>query len=224
MNTTKILAGATITGVALTGLMTGTALAWHPEGKIIKYVQNVSQNGQMADANDAASAVAAKPGDTLKYTIVVSNVAKPASNNWNDMTDTVMTDTLPAGVVMADGSSSKIVADLGRIKPGEKITKEYLVKVVSQTDGAVIANEACFTGDTEVKDNPQDGCDKAVIKVNVPPVTPPPTPEQPKEQPKVQPAATVLPSTGPSDLLVPASIAGGLGYFGNLLRLKRKQR
>src|SRR6185295_7791986 len=106
MNTTfKIAASATITGVALTGLMTSTAFAWHPKGVIHKYVQNVTQNGQMADANDAQNAVSAKTGDTLKYTIVVENDGAADNNGYNDMAKTVMADTLPAGVVMADGSS-----------------------------------------------------------------------------------------------------------------------
>jgi hypothetical protein len=64
----------------------------------------------------------------------------------------------------------------------------------------------------------------ADIKVSVP--TPPsiPTPPVTPTPPQIKSAATTLPSTGPSDLFLPAGIAGGLGYFGNLLRLKRKQR
>jgi uncharacterized repeat protein (TIGR01451 family) len=221
----KIFASSTITGVAVAGLITSTAFAWHPKGMIKKYVQNVTQNGQMADANDAQNAVAAKPGDTLKYTIVVENDGDAASNGNNDMAHTVMTDTLPAGIVMADGSSSTISVDLGTIKPGQKVTKEYLVKVTSTKDGDLIENKACFTGDSAVNDNPQKGCDVADVKVSVP--TPPSTPTPPippVTPPQIQAAATTLPNTGAGSFILPAGIVSGLGYFGNMLRLKRAVR
>ncbi len=218
----KVLVSSSVTGVAVAGLMTSTAFAWHPKGMITKYVQNVTQNSQMANANDAQNAVAAKPGDTLKYTIVVENDGDASNDGNNDMAHTVMTDTLPAGVVMADGSSSTISVDLGTIKPGQKVTKEYLVKVTSTKDGDLIENKACFTGNSTANDNPQKGCDVADVKVSVP--TPPVTPTPPVAPvtPQVQAAATTLPNTGAGDLLLPAGIVSGLGYAGNMLRLKRR--
>jgi hypothetical protein len=40
----------------------------------------------------------------------------------------------------------------------------------------------------------------------------------------VQPAATTLPNTGAGDFILPAGFIGGLGYAGNVLRLKRAAR
>jgi uncharacterized repeat protein (TIGR01451 family) len=210
-----------VTGVVMAGVIASPAFAWHPKGIITKYVQNVSASGEKADANDTASAVSAKPGDTLKYTIVVQNNGDTASNGNNDMHYVKLTDTLPAGVeLVSDASKRTIKEDLGILKPGQKATKEYLVKVTSQVNGDVIKNTACFTGDSEVKDNPQAGCDPAVITVSVPPKTPEPPKETPKqpEPPKEQPKELV--NTGPGNFLVPAGIAASLGYAGNLLRLK----
>lgn len=218
MKRSTTLISAVVTGVAMAGLITAPAFAWHPKGVIKKYVQNVTQNSQIADANDAESAVSAKPGDVLKYTIVVENIGAADSRGYNDMANTVMTDTLPAGVVMTDGSNGSITAALGTIKPGQKVTKEYSVKVTSTKDGDLIENKACFTGNSTANDNPQSGCDVADVKVHVPtpPATPPTTPTPPVTPPQV------LPNTGVGNLIVPAGLATGLGYVGNMLRLKRR--
>jgi len=215
MKNLKLLATASVTGVVLTAGLSAQAYAWHPQVKITKYVTNVTASGQMSDANDAASAVAAKPGDTVKYTIVVENPASAAANGDNDLHFTTLTDELPTGVEMtSDASVRKITADLGTLKPGAKVTKEYTLKVTSTKDGDVVTNEACVTGNSAVNDAPRKDCDTAVIKVSVPP-TPP---EQPKPTPEV------LPTTGPANLLAGAGGVSALGYFGNLLRLKRKNR
>lgn len=216
MKSLKILALATVSGVILAGSMTATTYAWHPQVKITKYVTNVTTGSAMADANDTSSAVSTKPGDTIKYTMVVENPASPASNGHNDLHFTKMTDTLPAGVELtSDAAKRQITEDLGVLKPGQKITKEYTLKVTSTKDGKVIVNEACVTGDSEVKDSPEKDCDTAVIKVKVPtPPTPPPTTQPPKEEPKV------LPATGPEGALAGVGAVTALGYVGNLLRLK----
>jgi uncharacterized repeat protein (TIGR01451 family) len=227
-STTKLLATAGVTGVVLAGAFTGTAAAWHPKGVITKYVQNQTTNGQMSDANTTATAVSAKPGDTLKYTIIVENKGAAASNGYNDMHYTKMTDTLPAGVeLVSDPTKRTINEDLGVIKPGQKVTKEYIVKVTSQKDADVIENKACFTGDSEVKDQPQKGCDPAIIKVTVPPKPEEPKKEEPKkEEPKkeILSAATTLPETGAGSLVAPVGIAAGLGYAANVVRLKIRAR
>lgn len=216
MKSLKLLAVASVTGVVLAAGVTAPAYAWHPEVKITKYVTNLTDGSAMADANTAADAVSAKPGDVVKYTIVVENPAKPASNEYNDLHFTKMVDELPDGVaLLSDPQADKIVADLGVLKPGDKVTKEYTLKVTSAKDGDVISNEACVTGDSKVKDSPEKDCDTAVIKVKVPPTTP----ELPKETPKV------LPVTGPADAVVSAGAVTILGYFGNMLRLRlRKNR
>jgi uncharacterized repeat protein (TIGR01451 family) len=218
----KLVASAAVVGTAMAFAISAPAFAWHPKGVIIKYVQNQTAGGQMADANNASSAISAKPGDTLKYTIIIENKGAANSRGYNDMYFTKLTDTLPAGVeLVSDASKRTITEDLGVIKPGQKVTREYIVKVISTKDGDIIENKACFTGDSEVKDQPQKGCDPAVIKVSVP--APPTTPELPKtpEQPQ-QPAPQVLPVTGPANVLGAAGAVSVLGYAANLLRLKRR--
>lgn len=215
MKNLKLLAVASITGVVLAGGIVAPAYAWHPQVKITKYVANQTAGGQMADANDADSAVGTKPGDLIKYTIVVENPAQPASKEYNDLYFTKLTDELPVGVeLVSDPAKRQIVEELGVLKPGDKVTKEYTLKVTSQKDGDVILNNACVNGNSKVKDAPRSDCDPAVIKVNVPP-KPPKTPEPPKETPKV------LPSTGPANVL---TVAGGVSLLGYLLALARTKR
>ncbi len=232
MSKVKVLTAMLSASVVTVAMVASPALAWHPEGVIKKYVQNQTTNSAKADANDAATAVAAKPGDILKYTIEVSNKGKADSKGWNDMAKTVMTDTLPAGVELAnDPATRTIKVDLGLIKPGASVVKEYLVKVTASKDGA-ITNEACFTGNSTANDNPQKGCDKAVIKVKVPEV--PVTPEKPTETPKTpevpQPTPTPetpaeLPNTGTSAVLGGLAGAGSLSLAGyHYLRSKRNLR
>ncbi|MEK7153854.1 MAG: hypothetical protein AAB834_07935 [Patescibacteria group bacterium] len=236
MKTIKILALASVIGIVAgtvgTTAFANDAFAWHPKGVIKKSVMNQTANGQLSDANDAASAVSAKTGETLKYVIEVRNDG--GTGKSNEMHFTKLTDTLPAGVeLVSDPSKRDISEDLGVIKPGEKVTKEYLVKVTSAKDAAVIENKACFTGDSEVKDNPQKGCDTANVKVIVPPKEEPKPPVvvPPQETPapvvpQVKSAETTLPQTGPSALLAPvaAFTTGAVAYVGRLFTIKRRQQ
>lgn len=245
MKVSKVLVLASVTGVVAASAVATPALAWHPKGVIKKSVQNQTAGTALSDANDAKTAVAAKPGDTLKYVIEVSNAG--ATGNSNEMHFTKLTDTLPAGVqLVADPAKRAISEDLGVIKPGAKVTKEYLVKVTSSKNGDLITNKACFTGDSEVKDNPQKGCDDANVTVKVPeePKKPeqPKTPETPKapEAPKPEapastppqvlsaeaPAPQELPKTGASAALAPlaAIVSGGAAYAGRMLVVKRRQK
>src|SRR5689334_13491464 len=98
MNVTKVLVTTGIIGTLTIAGLTTTAFAWHPKGVITKKVQNVTMSSVLSEADTVAQAVAAKPGDTLKYVIEVRNDAAPADKNYNDMVKTVMTDTLPAGI------------------------------------------------------------------------------------------------------------------------------
>lgn len=228
MKSLKLFAAAGVASVVIAASLSGTTYAWHPKGKIVKQVQNVTQSSTLEDANDQNSAVAANAGDTLKYVITVSNVAGAANNNWNDMAFIVLKDTLPAGVeLVSDASKRQITENLGTLKPGKSVSKEYLVKVTSATNGDVITNKACFTGDSEVKDNPQSGCDDAVVKVTVPevpeepetPVTPvtPETPEAPAPE-----APETLPNAGAGNVILMAAVVSVLGYAGYLAYLKRR--
>ncbi len=225
-----LLGGILLTATLAISTVT-PALAWHPDGKIIKKVQNITTNSVLADANSDNQAVEVKPGDTIRYVIEVRNAAAPAANNHNDMVGTVMTDTLPTGVELAANPATRQISEnLGRLKPGETKVKEYTLKVTSQSNGQIVVNKACFTGDTEVNDNPQKGCDEARVKVKVP-VQPPkpeepevPKPEQP-ETPAPQPQEELpieLPATGIETILGATTGVGAITYAGyHYLRSRR---
>ena len=214
----KIISAGAL-GIITAGLIVSPALAWHPKGVIVKSVQDETTNSALADANDVSSALTVNMGDTLKYVIKVSNEGAAASNGDDDMSNTVMTDTLPAGVeLVSNPSQRQIQVNMGTIKPGKSVTESYEVKVTAATDGQVVTNEACFTGNSLANDNPQQGCDSAIVKVHVPTPTPPaPT------QPTPQPPAPQLPNTGAGNVVVPAVAVSLIGYAGYLLRLKLKR-
>ena len=210
-----LIAGAT--SILALGTLSTTAFAWHPKGVIVKKVQNITSQSVLSDADTAAAAVAAKPGDTLKYVIEIRNDGAPHDKGHNDMHYTVMTDTLPAGIELASNPSQRQISEnIGLLKAGQKVTKEYLVKVTAKTNGA-ITNTACFTGDSEVKDAPQKGCNPAVVKVTVPETPKPPVvPETPKtpETPAPAPEMPVeLPKTGLGDNILVSTFAIGAGAY-----------
>jgi uncharacterized repeat protein (TIGR01451 family) len=218
MQKLKLLLSALVMGTLVA--VAQPALAWHPVGKIIKQVQNVTAASPLADADTATAAIAAKPGDTLKYVITVSNIGAVDASGNNDMAFTVLTDTLPAGVVLANGGGSTITENIGLVKPGKSVVKEYLVKVTSTKDGDVITNKACFTGDSTVKDKPQSGCNNAVVTVKVPVV--PVTPVTPKT-PATPAVPATLPSTGPEAVVGSVLGLSGVAYAAvYAIRSKRK--
>lgn len=227
MKVVRIAAMAVTTGAIILGIASPLA-AWHPNGVIKKEVANQTTGTALSDANTAAAAVVAKPGDVLKYVITISNTGQKHEKGWNDMHKTVMTDTLPAGVeLVSNPAQRQINENIGLIKAGESVKKEYLVKVTSTTNGAVIENKACFTGDSEVNDAPQKGCDTANTKVNVPPVVtePPVTPPvvtPPQVQGTQTEAPAVLPSTGPEAVIGGAASIGAMAYGVTAFRASRR--
>lgn len=213
MKVSKVLLSAGIIGIVSIAALASNAYAWHPKGSIVKKVQNVTAGSELSDADTEGTAVAAKPGDTLKYVITVRNDGAADSKGWNDMAKTVMTDTLPDGIELASNPSQRQISEnLGLIKPGQSVTKEYLVKVTASTDGT-IKNTACFTGNSTANDNPQQGCNPAVVTVTVPetPVTPttPETPETPTT-PATPETPAELPHTGMAENILVSSFALGL--------------
>ncbi len=232
MNKVYVIGATMITSVAMAVAVASPVLAWHPKGQINKSVKNVTQHGSLSDANTAAAAVEAKTGDILTYVVEIKNVGTAASNGYNDMHYTVLRDTLPQGVVLvSDPAKREIVENLGILKPGQKVTKSYDVRVTNNQDKAIITNKACFTGDSEVHDNKQSGCDDAVVKVFVPKVTSVVT-EEPSPNPKPQvkaavtpaaPAVTTLPATGPENFVGAFAGVSGLGYAAHrFVSRKRK--
>jgi len=107
MNKIAKISAASITGVALAAAMVSPAYAWHPEGRITKQVQNVTANGALSDADTPATAVAAKPGDTLKYVVTVRNDGAVDKSGDNDMAQTALKDTLPTGVELVSKPSMR---------------------------------------------------------------------------------------------------------------------
>jgi uncharacterized repeat protein (TIGR01451 family) len=225
MNKLLQLGGAVVLTTAIAGSVAAPAYAWHPQGQIIKSVQNINTKSPQADANTAADALSAKPGDILQYTITVKDTAAPADKHYNDLAFVKVTDTLPAGVALVDTPNTRTVtADLGTILPGKSASKTFKVKVTATKSGT-IKNQACYYGDSAVKDSPKTGCDVAYIKVTVPEKpapTPTPTPVTPTT-PETPEAPTELPNTGMGFL---APVAGGItaaaGYVANTLRLRRR--
>lgn len=227
MKKSYLFGAVMVSGVVLASAIATPVAAWHPKGQIKKSVQNQTTNSAVSDANTVQTAVSSKPGDVMKYVIEVSNTGQASSNGHNDMHKTVLKDTLPAGVELVSNPAQRdITENLGVLKPGQKVTKEYLVKVTSKTDKSVITNKACFTGDSEVNDAPQSGCDPAVITVTVPP-KPPETPELPKGQggPEVdtKAAVTELPKTGPANIAGIFTGVSGLGYALHRVASRKRQ-
>jgi uncharacterized repeat protein (TIGR01451 family) len=231
MKKVPLLATAGLTTLVAFGALAGTVYAWHPQGTISKQVQNQTAGGALSEANDAGSAVTAAPGDTLNYSITISNTGAAADNGNNDMAKTQLTDTLPSGLqLVSDPSKTTITEDLGTIAPGKTVTKTYAVKVTDTKDGDIITNKACFAGNSMVSDSPQTGCDIAVVKVVVPPVVTPPTATPPATTPTPTtstPAPTTaeaLPNTGSTAMTATLAMFGvaGVGYTLNMLRLARR--
>lgn len=223
MKSLQKLATASATGVVIAATVATPVFACHPQGKIVKTVQDVTTSSAMADANTSASAPTVNKGDILTYTITVSNRETQVGAHGEDqMVSTKLTDTLPAGVeLVANPSETTITENLGNIKAKGSVTRQYKVKVTSDTDGALLTNKACYksTSNLGSKYN-QNGCDVAIVKVHVPVTpTPAPTPTPTKPTPTPQ-QPTVLPNTGAGNLIVPAALLSILGYAVNVLRLK----
>lgn len=200
--------GALIVGVmSVFGLQyLGTSSAWHPQGTIKKTVQNITTGSAVSDANNSIDAIPARPGDIIQYNITISNVAPPASKQWNDLAFVKMTDKLPDGVeLISNPAQRQITEDLGTILPGKSVTKQYQLKVTATKKDSIIINKACFTGDSVVKDNPQSGCDPGLITIvppvstpnPTPPTTTPPTPPTPPSNPPTPPSNPPTPPSNP---------------------------
>jgi uncharacterized repeat protein (TIGR01451 family) len=198
-------------------ISTTKVLAWHPVGVIQKQVQNVTSGGVLQDANDSSHAIASKPGDTLRYVIIVSNNGSVDQSGNNDMANVVLTDTLPKGVELSsDVTVRQITENLGTIKPQTNVTKEYTVKVTSVQDGELIVNKACFNGNSTINDNAQSGCDVADVLNKVPTVVITPISTTPVT-PITASTPKVLPNTGPNNILAVGLGVSVLCYLGSML-------
>lgn len=179
--------------LVLAGSISTTTFAWHPQGNITKYVQNVTTSSLYADANDAQAAVIAEPGDTLKYKMVVTNPAPAADRQYNDLAFIKVTDALPVGVTLVSGGKDRdfgtaivVPQSTATNKMGngvKSVEYEFTVKVNADVaNKTVICNTATFKGNSVKQDAPRNGSDKACVKVTVPPEAIAPTPEEPKPE------------------------------------------
>jgi uncharacterized repeat protein (TIGR01451 family) len=173
----------------------GIAAAWHPNGVITKGVTNVTA-GQttVSAANTLSDAISAKPGDVLKYSIVITN-ASPTANSYDDLAFVKFADALPTGVTLVSGQTQETI---GPIKAQKSVTRTITVKVDADAqDGDVLRNDACFSGEASNHEagTQQNKCDSAYVKVTVPQATPTPTPK-PTATPLATPVATPKPTPG----------------------------
>ncbi len=228
----RLIAGASVTGVVIAGVIVSPVLACRPQGKIVKTVQDVTTNSQIVGGNNSENALIVSKGDTLTYTVTVSNhETVEGKQHQADMTNTVLTDKLPDGVeLVSNPGEHTITEQLGTIKAKGHVTKQYQVTVTETQDGTLLTNKACFTSNSRMgKKFNQNGCDVAIVKVHVPVTptpTPTPTPEPtPTPTPSPTPAPTepvdTLPNTGAGNIIIPAALASVVGYAGYLWRLKR---
>jgi uncharacterized repeat protein (TIGR01451 family) len=217
-----MLAATGVTGVAIAAIAVAPALACYPQGKIVKTVTDNTTSSGAENANTVSGALNVNQGDTLTYSVTVSNQeTQEGDQHQADMTNTVLTDTLPDGVELVSNPNERVISEnLGTIASKGSVTKQYQVKVTETTDGSVLTNKACFTGGSNLgKKYNQSGCDVAIVKVHVP-TTPAPKPT-PSPTPTSTPPA-VLPNTGAGNVIVPAVVLSVLGYAGYLLHLKRR--
>jgi uncharacterized repeat protein (TIGR01451 family) len=205
MNISNVSSARSITRVIVIAstfavLGVGLAGACHPQGVITKGVQNLTTGSAMSTANTSATAVTAHTGDILRYTVAVSNIA---TANRDELINTTITDSLPAGLSLVKADSFTI----GTVSMKQTISRTITVKV-NQTTAGDIKNTACFTGDSVDHKVPQKGCDIAYVKVVVSPQAPSPQPKPVvTPAPKPTPLATPAPTTGMGQALGAATVA-----------------
>src|SRR5580698_1270999 len=115
--TYKMIAKASVTGIVAAGLIASPVYACNPVGTINKSVEDLTTSSPLEDANDASSALTVNSGDTLQYVIKINSTGTPESNGDDDMTNTVLTDTLPSGIALVSNpSQTQISVNIGTIK------------------------------------------------------------------------------------------------------------
>jgi len=184
----------------------------------------------------------ATAGDTVTYTLVITNTGNVAINN------VIVTDSLPGGFSYVTDSTSIVGApdveptvsgstlkwDIGTVATGEPVTITYQAKISSELPAGTYKNYATCEGQIGGFNDGNDGIDGPLTFLRV--FEPEPincnTDDSDvslgqsfsyggKLTPQVLGAATELPATGSSTGILIFAIAAGLGGFALKLREKR---
>lgn len=188
--------------------------------KITNTVQNLTLGGPPVDANTSALASNARVGDSLQYSISVTNTSPKGIFGGNELTGVKVTDGIQQGVEYSANPAAKTVSiDYGTIPAGTSITRKFEVKVLASASSTVMQNMACYTTTAQFFKASDKGCDtaftrvasattvvksanpKPVAKAAAPAATPTPSPATP-------PAATAADCKGATDATVKAGSAG----------------
>ena len=165
----KGMAGKTITNTAVAKGDNGTA-----EDKSYTATDKgvtINQGDIKPSVAKKASVKTANVGDRVTYTITASN-AKDATYK---ITDAVITDTLPQGLSLRDGSiqingtsaayaygedDRQLRIGLGDIEPGKSVKVTFAVEITREAYGSTIKNIAVLSGNNIV---PVDAEDEGVV-------------------------------------------------------------
>ncbi|MFA6572816.1 MAG: SdrD B-like domain-containing protein [Patescibacteria group bacterium] len=104
-----------------------------------------------------ASVATADAGDTVTYTVVVTNVGSAKAVN------VMVDDTLPAGMTFVDGGGTTVALVLGDIEIGQSKTTTYDVKIADNATSGSYENLAVASAD-----NHDDISDSAIVEVENP--------------------------------------------------------
>jgi len=218
MKKVSLFGSATVVSILAATIIAAPAFACYPQGNIVKTVQDNTTGSSVVTADTDASALSVNQGDTLTYTVTISNQeTQEGDQHQADMTNVELTDTLPAGVqLVSNPSETTITENLGTIAANGKVSRTYQVKVTATENDAYLTNKACYTSGSNLGTKyDQSGCTVSIVHVNVPVVPPTPTPPAPTPP-------TTLPNTG-STALSAAMLVSGIAFVGyalNVLRLK----
>jgi uncharacterized repeat protein (TIGR01451 family) len=222
MKKVSLFGGATVTSIVVATAIAAPVLACYPQGKIVKTVQD-NTTGSAVVHNGNSNPLSVNQGDTLTYTVTISNQeTQEGDQHQADMTNVVLTDTLPVGVqLISDPSQTTITEKIGTIPANGKKVVAYPVKVTATQDGELLENKACYTSESNLGSKyDESNCDYAYVSVHVP-VQPPSTPTPPTT-PSTPQTPTSLPDTGSTALSTSLFVGGTtiVAYGLNVLRLK----
>ncbi len=118
---------------------TNTATLASAETAAVTASQTSTVLAPFLTAAKTASALFVNPGDTVTYTLSVTNSGSA------DATDVRLRDVLPPNFTLDGTTTNTVDRDLGTVAPGTTIVTTYLAKVADAAPAGVHANTAVFT-------------------------------------------------------------------------------